>query len=112
MLTQRAPNWGPFAFAVSFEGRSGVEDLAGFRVEGEFWGGLGGGLRVGRRGRGAAAGLGLLEAEAVAVELKDVDVVGQAVEERAGQPLGSEDRRPFVKGKIRGNEGRGTLVAL
>jgi len=57
VLTQRAPNWGPFAFAADFEVRSGVEDFAGFRVA------VGRGLRVAGRGSSAAAGFGLLEAD-------------------------------------------------
>ena len=54
----------------------------------------------------------MLEAEAVAVELKDVDVVGQPVEERAGEPLGAHHGRPFVKGKIGGDDGRAAFMAL
>jgi hypothetical protein len=35
--------------------------------------------------------LALFEAIAVAVHFEDVKVVGQAIEQRAGQPLGAED---------------------
>jgi hypothetical protein len=36
---------------------------------------------------GAAFSPALFEAEAVAVHLQDVDVVGEAVEQRAGEPF-------------------------
>src|ERR1700757_394286 len=39
----------------------------------------------------ALAMLALFESIAVAVHFKDVDVVGQPIEQRAGQPLGAED---------------------
>ena len=107
MLTPRAPNWGPSAFRPKFWATSGLEDLAGFGVDAEF-----GRCRRLGRGRGLAARLGVFEAEAVAVELKDVDVVGQPVEERAGEAFRAHHRRPFVKGKIGGDDGRAAFMAL
>ena len=39
----------------------------------------------------ALAALALFEPIAVAVHFEDVDVVGQSVEQRTGQPLGADD---------------------
>jgi len=39
-------------------------------------------------------------------------VVGQPVEQRAGQALGSEDAGPLVEGQVRCDDGRAALVAL
>ena len=55
--------------------------------------------------------LAVFEAIAVAVQLEDVDVMGQPVEQRASQPFGAEDLGPFVEGQIRGHERRCLLVA-
>ena len=52
---------------------------------------------VGSRGLTPAA---LVEPIAVAVHLEDVDVVGEAVEERSGKPLGAEHLGPFVEGRL------------
>ncbi len=41
-----------------------------------------------------------LEAVAVAVHLEEVDVMGELVEERAGEALGAEDFGPFVEGQV------------
>ena len=41
--------------------------------------------------RPALALLALFEAIAVAIHFEDVDVVGQPIEQRAGQPLGADD---------------------
>ena len=38
--------------------------------------------------------LALFEAIAVAVHFQDVDVVGQSIEQRAGQPFGAEHGGP------------------
>ena len=65
-----------------------------------------------RSGRGLAGLLAVFEAVAVAVELEDVDVMGQPVEQRAGEAFGPEDLGPFVEGEIRGHERRRLLVAL
>lgn len=49
---------------------------------------------------------------AVAVHLEIVDVVGDAVEQRAGEALRSERFGPFVKRKIAGDQGGTPFVAL
>ena len=54
----------------------------------------------------------LVEPVAVTVHLEDVDVVGEAIEERAGEALGAEHLGPFVEGQIGGDQGRAPLVAL
>ena len=46
----------------------------------------------------------MFEAIALAVQLQDVDVVGQSIEQRASQPFGAEDLGPFVEGQIRGDQ--------
>ena len=56
--------------------------------------------------------LALFKAIAVAVHLKDVDVMCQPVEQRAGQPFGPEHAGPFVKWQIGSDDSRATLVAL
>jgi len=40
------------------------------------------------------------QAIAVAVHLQNVDVVGEPVEQRPGEPLGTEDPGPLVKWQI------------
>src|SRR5438876_5143115 len=62
--------------------------------------------------RPALALLTLFEAIAVAVHFEDVDVVGQPIEQRAGQPLGPEHAGPLVERQIAGDDGRAALVAL
>lgn len=42
----------------------------------------------------------LSETEALAVHFEDVDVVGQTVEDGAGETLGAEDLGPFVEGEV------------
>jgi len=54
----------------------------------------------------------LFEAVAVGVHLQDVDVVGDAVEQGAGEPLGAEDLGPFVERQVAGDERRGAFVTL
>ena len=44
------------------------------------------------------------EAEALAIHLEDVDVVGQPVEQGAGEAFGSEHRCPFIEGQIAGDQ--------
>ena len=41
-----------------------------------------------------------------------MNVVREAIEQGAGQPLGAEDLRPFVKRQIRGDQRRALFVAL
>ncbi len=54
----------------------------------------------------------LFEAEAVAVHLEDVDVVGEAVEQCAGEALRTKDLGPLGEGQVAGEHGRAALVAL
>ena len=62
---------------------------------------FGGGLVLLRRdSRGVTSSGGLFEAVAVAVHGQDVDMVGEPVEQRAGEPLGPQDRRPVFKGQV------------
>ena len=49
---------------------------------------------------GTAFSPALLETEAVSVHLQDVDVVGEAVEQCAGEPFRAEDFSPFREGQI------------
>src|SRR5499427_10004160 len=60
----------------------------------------------------ALALLALFEAIAVAVHFEDVDLVGQAIEQRAGQPLGPEHTGPFVERQIGGDNDGAALVTL
>src|SRR5471030_880426 len=60
----------------------------------------------------ALALLALFEAIAVAVHFEDMDVVGQPVQQRAGEPLGAEDAGPFVERQIAGDDGGAALVSL
>ena len=52
----------------------------------------------------ALASLALFEPIAVAVQFEDVDVVGQSVEQRTGQPLGPEHAGPLVEWQIAGDD--------
>src|SRR3546814_11540694 len=63
-------------------------------------------------GLGFVLGFALLEAEALAIHLKDVDVMCEAVEERAGEAFGSDDLGPLIEGQVCGDEGGAALVAL
>ena len=47
----------------------------------------------------------LLQTEAVAVHLEDVDVVSEAVEQSAGEPFRAEDFGPFGEGQVAGDQG-------
>src|SRR6266478_6491613 len=60
----------------------------------------------------ALALLALFEAIAVAVHFEDVDMVGQPVEQRTGQPLGPEHAGPFVEWQIAGDDGGAAFVSL
>ena len=53
-----------------------------------------------------------LKTVAVDVHLQDVDVVGEPVQQRSGQPLRPEDRGPLVEGKVGGYQDGAPLVAL
>ena len=54
----------------------------------------------------------LPEAVALPVHLQDVNAVGEAVQQGAGEPLGAEDLRPLVEGQIGGDQDGSSLVAL
>src|SRR5205085_1638504 len=60
----------------------------------------------------ALALFGLFERVAVAVHFQDVDVVGQPIEQRAGQALGPEHAGPFVKRQVGGDDGGAALVTV
>ena len=72
-------------------------------------------MRACRFSEGVSAGLSgsaLGETIALAVHLEDIDVVSDAIEQSAGEPLRSQGFRPFIKWKIAGDQGCTTLVAL
>ena len=54
----------------------------------------------------------VLQPVALAIHLQDVDVVGEAVQQRAGQPLRTEDFGPFVERQVGGDQDGASLVAL
>ncbi len=56
--------------------------------------------------------MALSQAIALAIHLENVDVMGQPVEERAGEALGAEGFRPFIEGQVAGDQRGPTLVAL
>ena len=49
---------------------------------------------------------------AFAVHLQDMNVMREAVEERAGEPFRSEHARPFIEWKIAGHQRRAAFIAL
>jgi hypothetical protein len=54
--------------------------------------------------------LALLEAVALAVHLQDVHVVGEAVQQCAGQPFRPQHFGQLLKGQVAGHQRRATLV--
>ena len=54
----------------------------------------------------------LSEAIAFAVHLKDVDVMGQTVEERTGQTFGPKGFGPLVEWQVAGDQRCTPLIAL
>ena len=54
----------------------------------------------------------VFEPEAVAVHLEDMDVMGKAIEQRAGQSLGAEHSGPLIEGQVAGDDDRAAFVAL
>ena len=52
------------------------------------------------------------EAVAVAVHLQDMDVVGEPVQQRAGEAFRPEDRSPFVEGQVGGDQDGTPLIPL
>ena len=61
---------------------------------------------------GADVALAVFKPEAVAVHLEDVNVVGEAIEQRASEALGGEHAGPLVEGEIAGDDNRAALVTL
>ena len=49
---------------------------------------------------------------ALAVHLQDVDVVGEPVQQRSGEPFRAEDLDPLVEGQVGGHQDGPLLVAL
>ncbi len=58
---------------------------------------------AGSGGVGGLARAALCEPIAVAVHLEDVDMVGEPVEQSAGQALGAKGLGPFFEGQIARN---------
>ncbi len=52
------------------------------------------------------------EAVGLAVHFQDMDVVGQAVEGRAGEAFLAECGGPFVERQVRGDDGGAAFVTL
>ena len=70
-------------------------------------------LRLAVDGPGRASTVpALAEPIALTVHLEDVDVMGEAVEERTGQALGAEHAGPLVERQIAGDDDLAPLVAL
>lgn len=60
---------------------------------------------VDRNSSSTAAG-GLLETIAVAVHGQDMNMMGQPIEQRAGEPLRAQDRGPILERQVGGDDGR------
>ncbi len=54
----------------------------------------------------------LPELVALAAHFQDVDIVGDAVEQSAGEALAGEDRGPLLEGQVGGDDRGSVLVAL
>ena len=54
--------------------------------------------------------LALIETVALAVHFQDMDMVGQAIQQRSGQAFGTEHLGPFVEGQIAGQQGGAAFV--
>jgi hypothetical protein len=95
--TARGPI-GPLAVSSALPRGSGFADFAGLGIDG-----LGDGLvllcPIGPGGGTTTSG-GLLQAVAVAVHGEDMNVVGQPVEQRAGEPFRSQHRGPVLERQI------------
>ncbi len=89
------------------DGGPRVGGTCGPRVDG-----LGSSVGAGSVGFSFLGVSGVLEAIAFAVALKDVNVVGEPVQECAGEPLGAEDLGPFIERQVRGDQDRAALVSL
>ena len=80
-------------------------DFAGFWIGG--CNGLVGGPRV-----TPPPCLRMLEPVALAVQLQNMDMMREAIEKRASETPAAEDGGPFLKGKIRRDDGRAAFVTL
>ena len=65
-----------------------------------------------RRIWGFAPFSALVETIALAVHFQDMDMVGEAVQQRPGQAFGAEHLGPLVEGKIAGQQGGAAFVTL
>jgi hypothetical protein len=90
-------------FYIGRRSRLGGVDFAGIGIDGEA-GFLSELL--------SAARSGVFQAIGVAIHLQDMNVVGQPVEQRAGQPLGPEHAGPFFEWQVGGDDRRAALMAL
>ena len=61
---------------------------------------------------GLLPGPALSETVGLAIHLEDVDVMGQAIEQRAGQTLIAEDAGPLVERQVGDDDGGAALIAL
>ena len=68
--------------------------------------------RLSRRFWGFPPFLALIETIALAVHFQDMDMVGQAIQQRPGQAFGAEHLRPLVEGQIAGRQDGAALVTL
>ena len=66
-------------------------------------------LRCRRRGGALPAAL---EAVAVAVHLQNMDVVGEPVQQRPGEPFGAKHVGPLVEGQVGGDQDGAPFVVL
>ena len=63
-------------------------------------------------GFGGFSRLALGQAITLAIHLQDADMVGQPVEERAGQALSAEGFRPFIEWQVARDQRGPALIAL
>ena len=54
----------------------------------------------------------VLQPVALAIHLQDVDVVGEPVQQRAGEPFRAEHVGPFVEGQVGGHQDGAPIAAL
>ncbi len=54
---------------------------------------------------------GITQAEAFPVGFEDMDAMGEAVEQSAGEPFGSKHLDPVLEGQIGGDDEAGALVS-
>ena len=102
------PGWCLTAPARPWGGASRIDAVAGFGIVVAL-----ACIRPIRRWRWRGGALpAALEAVALAVHFQDVDVVGETIQQRAGEPLRPEDLGPLVEGQIGGHQGGAPFVAL